>query len=495
MPAPPIGTRCVNDAPVIRNPFVLRTELTTSSSVWFDMKLKNAVLTLALGCALASGSAMAFDEGGPDLTFAGNGQRSIAFDIGGQLTDISPVAKIDGNNGMIQIYAQISTTVGNKIGYARLQPNGTTDPLSFHEVLPLGDRGGTFNYPRVTRVTDNSIGLTFLLTRLDISLNDSDFLVCRLFYAGNADPSFGDNGCRKIPFDLNGVSRDFSQSIAIDSQGRIVVAGFGEAATGMQPVFARLNPNGTLDNSFSFNGKQNLQLALVDSARVFAIKILDDDRIAFVGDAKSTGKNNNDVLIGRLLENGELDTSYFLSGTRRIAIDLDGAAASTSDDQATAMALDKRTGAITVAGYARTGARSSGLLARFLPNGALDSSYSSDGQLVVGFPLNAAGGAFTDIQIDSAGRVYGFGSAQETPNDQDFVLFRSTATGGTPLDFNGNNRIYRNFGPAGRQNLTTQMLLQDGKPLLFGYSQISGLDYDLTVTRLNVDLIFANGAQ
>jgi len=349
------------------------------------------------------------------------------------------------------------------------------------------------NYPRVT---DGPGGLTYLLARWDLNtLPDSDFIVCRFSASGSPDPTFAGSGCTNIAFDLNGLSRDFSQSIATDSQGRIVIAGFGVAATGLQPVFARLNPNGTLDTSFSFDGKQNLQLALVDSARVFAIKILDDDRIAFVGDAKSTGKNNNDVLIGRLLENGELDNSYFLSGTRRIAIDLDGAAASTSDDQATAMALDKRTGAITVAGYARTGARSAGLLARFLPNGALDSSYSSDGQLVVGFPLNAAGGAFTDIQIDSAGRVYGFGFAQQTPNDQDFVLFRSTATGGAPLDFNGNNRIYRNFGPAGRQNLTTQMLLQNGKPLLFGYSQISGVDYDLTVARLNVDLIFANGAQ
>jgi len=454
------------------------------------MKLKSAVLTLALGCALASGSAMAFDEGGPDITFAGNGQRSIAFDIGGQLSDITPAAKIHVN-GRIQIYAEVSTNSGNRIAYVRLLADGTTDPTRPNTLLFLGDRGGTFNDPRVA---DNPGGLTYLLTRLDSAL-DSDFLVCRLFGAGNPDLTFGDSGCTRITFDLNGVSRDFSQSIAVDSQGRIVVAGFSDAAGGAQPVFARLNPNGTFDNSFSFNGRQNLQLALVDSATVLAIKILDDDRIAFVGDAKSTGKNNTDVLIGRLLENGELDNSYFLTGTRRIAIDLDGAAASTSDDRATAMVLDKRTGAITVAGSARTGVRSSGLLARFLPNGALDSSYSSDGQLVVGFPLNAAGGRFTDIQIDSAGRVYGFGIAQETPNDRDFVLFRSTANGSAPQDFNGSNRIYRNFGPAGRQNLTTQMLLQDGKPLLFGYSEISGLDYDLTVARLNVDLIFANGAQ
>jgi len=456
------------------------------------MKLKSAVLTLALGCALASGSAMAFDEGGPDLTFSGNGVRSIAFDVGGQLTDISPAAHVEVN-GRITVYAEVATNFGSRIGYVQLLLNGTTDPMRPNTLLTLDDRGGTFNYPKVT--FSRALGKDYLLTRLDLTLADSDFLICRLRASGDADPSFGNQGCTQVSFDLGGNADDFSQSIELDSQGRIVVAGFANAVTGTQPVFARLNPNGTLDNSFSFNGKQNLQLALVDSARVFAIKILDDDRIAFVGDAKSTGKNNNDVLIGRLLENGELDNSYFLSGTRRIAIDLDGAAASTSNDQATAMALNKRTGAITVAGYARTGVRSSGLLARFLPNGALDSSYSSDGQLVVGFPLNAAGGAFTDIQIDSAGRVYGFGSAQQTPNDQDFVLFRSTATGGTPLDFNGNNRIYRNFGPAGRQNLTTQMLLLDGKPLLFGYSQISGLDYDLTVARLNVDLIFANGAQ
>ena len=455
------------------------------------MKLKSAVLTLALGCALASGSAMAFDEGDPDLTFSGNGERSIAFDIGGQLTDISPAARIN-SNGRIQIYAQVATNFGNRIGFIRLLSNGTTDPQSVDTVLTLGDRGGTFNYPKVT--FSRALGKDYLLTRLDLSLNDSDFLVCRLLAAGSPDPSFGNDGCVHVAFDLGPDRGDFSQSIELDSQGRIVVAGFANAVTGTQPVFARLNPNGTLDTTFSFNGKQNLQLALVDSARVFAIKILDDDRIAFVGDAKPTGKNNNDVLIGRLLENGELDNSYFLTGTRRIAIDLDGAAASTSNDQASAMVLDKRTGAITVAGYARRAARSLGLLARFLPNGALDSSYDLDGQLVVGFPANAAGGAFTDIQIDSAGRVYGFGSAQETPNDQDFVLFRSTANGSPDITF-GDNRIFRNFGPAGRQNLTTQMLLQDGKPLLFGYSQIAGLDYDLTVARLNVDLIFADGAQ
>src|SRR5947207_1505110 len=71
---------------------------------------------------------------------------------------------------------------------------------------------------------------------------------------GDLDTTFGSGGSVMTP--VTPAHNDGGYGVAIDSQGRIVVAGTTD--TGPQRVFAvaRYLPNGTLDDSFGFHGIQ-----------------------------------------------------------------------------------------------------------------------------------------------------------------------------------------------------------------------------------------------
>ena len=70
--------------------------------------------------------------------------------------------------------------------------------------------------------------------------------------AGQLDSSFGKGG---IFIAQNaGLTNTTASAVAIDSKGRIVIAGQAPLPSGEQPAVVRLNSNGTLDTSFGNHG-------------------------------------------------------------------------------------------------------------------------------------------------------------------------------------------------------------------------------------------------
>jgi uncharacterized delta-60 repeat protein len=70
--------------------------------------------------------------------------------------------------------------------------------------------------------------------------------------AGDLDPTFSGDGKVVTPM---GSDQDLGRAVAIDSQGRIVVAGGTENAPNFNVAIARYRPNGALDTSFAGDGK------------------------------------------------------------------------------------------------------------------------------------------------------------------------------------------------------------------------------------------------
>jgi len=200
-------------------------------------------------------------------------------------------------------------------------------------------------------------------------------------------------------------------------------------------------------------------------------------------------------LVARVTSTGELDATYADgSGFRSIAFDRAGSNSPFSNDTALALALEPRTGGITLVGRAQLSATSSNpFVARLIANGAFDLSFSGDGTVVFG-SFGSGGGWFTDIKIDGRKRIYAYGNAEQNDGDSDLLLMRIGRSGGSDLTF-GNGRIYHNIGPAGRPNLATELHFMAGKPLMVGSSLLANQDYDLNLTRVWSDLIFADGLQ
>lgn len=169
--------------------------------------------------------------------------------------------------------------------------------------------------------------------------------------AGQLDATFGSGGTVRTEFDSTNTSGDTALDVAIDSASRLVAVGKG----GM----ARFMPDGSLDSSFGQAGR---------AATPFytrAVALQSDGKIVIAGGTSEF--NSTDLMLARFLANGALDTSFSSDGIAQI--DVGGIS-----EWATTLLVEP-SGRIVVAGGAREGMA----VARVLATGELDTSFSTDG--------------------------------------------------------------------------------------------------------------------
>jgi uncharacterized delta-60 repeat protein len=87
-----------------------------------------------------------------------------------------------------------------------------------------------------------------------INGSDWDFCIARFEINGSPDPSFGTGG-KVIQSISTGSSNDYGQSLAIQSDGKILLGGYCDNGSNYDFCIARFNPNGSLDPSFGTGGK------------------------------------------------------------------------------------------------------------------------------------------------------------------------------------------------------------------------------------------------
>ncbi|HEX6131454.1 MAG TPA: delta-60 repeat domain-containing protein, partial [Actinomycetota bacterium] len=184
--------------------------------------------------------------------------------------------------------------------------------------------------------------------------------------AGDLDPTFGGG---RVTTNL-GSPDDGARSVVVQPDGRVVVVGdTRRARTGGDFAMIRYLTDGSLDPSFSGDGKRTTSFSPVyDAARDVALQ--PNGKIVVVGTAAMETR----FAVARYLPDGSLDPSFHGDGKRTLNL-------SPSYDDAWAVAIqpDRR---IVVAGYTGWG---NFALARFMPNGSLDPSFGGDGRVVTSF--------------------------------------------------------------------------------------------------------------
>lgn len=128
---------------------------------------------------------------------------------------------------------------------------------------------------------------------------NGDFALVRYMPDGTPDNSFSGDG--KLTTDIAN-SWDVCYALAIQPDGRIVAA--GAAGTGQGFGLARYVPDGTLDTSFSGDGK----LVTPFAGDAWAVKLLPDGRII------AGGNSGGDFALARYMPDGSLDTSFSTDG-------------------------------------------------------------------------------------------------------------------------------------------------------------------------------------
>lgn len=239
---------------------------------------------------------------------------------------------------------------------------------------------------------------------------------------GDLDPSFATDGIY-----LHNDGMDRAYDTALDSSGRIVVA--GDSSVGS--FVARYLANGSPDPSFGGgSGRVLIHFSPVDRHDyVSALAIDANGRIVVGGTTGPPLPGNTDFAVARLTTSGQRDSS-FGGGDGVVTTDISQA----SNDDLRGLAIDA-TGRIVVAGGAAPAdappPRADLALARYSSAGVLDPTFASGGV----FTSNPGSGGYhyaVDVAIDSLGRVV------TASND---VIVRLSTTGQPDPTFGANGVV------------------------------------------------------
>jgi uncharacterized delta-60 repeat protein len=272
---------------------------------------------------------------------------------------------------------------------------------------------------------------------------------------GDLDSSFDGDGVRIL--DLGGV--DAAAGLVIQPDGRIVATGIAGASVTTSDNFglARLKLDGSLDTSFSDDGKANLSVGGKDRGGAAALQ--PDGKIVVVGDTIGTATSDFGVL--RSTADGVFDPTFDDDGTATI----DFGGVDWGDD-----VLVQPDGKIVLAGSVFSDVA----VVRLNPDGSVEGGArrANFGAL---FGRASAAALQPDGKIVVAGYTVNAVSS-------DFAVARYNADLTLDSSFDGDGRKTFDYGA---DDMAGDVLIQpDGKIVLTGTGYSTG---DVAVTRLNRD--------
>lgn len=149
-----------------------------------------------------------------------------------------------------------------------------------------------------------------------------EFAVCRLVASnGGFDNTFSGDGRLLVGFDLGGDKGDEAEGMALDSQGRILVAGRARDSdgTGHLAALLRLTDIGVADTSFSADGLVTSLFGLGstnDSALGKDVLVTREGTVLLLGERLTLDLTSSDLALAAFDTNGNVDTSYGTLGSR-----------------------------------------------------------------------------------------------------------------------------------------------------------------------------------
>jgi uncharacterized delta-60 repeat protein len=239
--------------------------------------------------------------------------------------------------------------------------------------------GGTYDWAYATAIQPDG---RILAAGVSDARGTYDFALARYTSAHDLDPTFGVGGVVLTDF---GHSYDWAYALALQPDGKILVAGVSDASGSKDFALARYSPNGDLDRNFGHDGLVTEHLRSLSADIIHGLVIQPDGRIVVAGvtyEDVLTLRPHGDFMVARYNPDGTNDLSFGIGGVT--TTDFSGE----SYDEPYAVILQPD-GRIVLGGYTNSGGGPGVLfgaeqlaLARYLPNGLLDSSFGQDGKVV-----------------------------------------------------------------------------------------------------------------
>ncbi|HZL35496.1 MAG TPA: hypothetical protein VFC78_09315 [Tepidisphaeraceae bacterium] len=309
----------------------------------------------------------------------------------------------------------------------------------------------------------------------------SSFAVARYTASGSLDSGFGTGGELLTGFANTGGQ---AFAVALQADGKIVAAGQANGGNGAfvtEIALARYTANGTLDGSFGTGGTVVDAPSNVSIGNAASLAIQSDGKIV-VGAAGVTGPDTPNAFVARFLDNGTLDNSFGVSGVASGAV-TGGAGNVFPINSSVLVQADGKILAVT-----QTSAEDGPVtnvsfnVTRFTPSGLLDASYGAGGTVMA--DLGSNGSAYGAV-LQPNGDVVTAGATDLFSGD--FAVARFTPSGALDYYFGYHGVVERPDGMTGP--IKAVAVQPDGKILAAG-SELStgaGQPTDAALLRYNAD--------
>jgi uncharacterized delta-60 repeat protein len=300
-----------------------------------------------------------------------------------------------------------------------------------------------------------------------------DFGLVRYMPDGSLDSAFGTGGKVTTAVDSG---EDKGNSVAIQSDGKIIVAGSSHNGTKKSFALVRYFSNGMVDTGFGTNGKAITDIGS-SSAIAYSVALQPDGKIIAAGESSTSGHYN--FALARYMPDGSLDSGFGTNGSVTTSF-----GSSTSTGWSLALQPD---GKIVVAGeYSNAVA-----LARYLPAGLLDPEFGTGGKVTT-----SIGGMYdsaNSVAIQPDGKIVVAGNAYNGSN-YDFGLVRYLSNGSLDTAFGTSGKVTTAVG--GESDTGNSVAVYpDGKIVVAGSSSNNLLALALYLPDGSLDPEFGTGGK
>ncbi len=355
----------------------------------------------ALGLAIQSDGKIVV-AGSNDSDFAvmrynSNGSLDSTFGVNGiSTTDVGSDVGYDvavQSDGKI-VVAGYTFRDGQGIDFAVLRYNadGSLDATFDSDGILTTDFGTPFDYGKCVAIqADGKIVVA--------GSSNNAFAIARYNVNGSLDTSFGDHGTLTIASSGSAVVND----VALQSDGKIILVGQSQYS---KFAVLRITANGVLDATFDGDGQLTTQFGGME-AFASSVAVQSDGKIVVSGTSKNA--TGYDFAVARYRSDGSLDNNFGGAGT--VTTDF-----GSSEDIPYGLTLTK-SGQIVLVGYTDELGTRDFAIARYNSNGELDTSFDSDGKQATGFSVTShdvAAGVAT--QSDGKLVVGGYTYQSDGPN-------------------------------------------------------------------------------
>ena len=196
------------------------------------------------------------------------------------------------------------------------QPAGTLDPdFGINGKLLIGIVGQQDVANSVVIQADGKIVVAGYASS---SVSGKDFFCIRLKTDGTYDSTFGLNGIVKTDLQLG--SDDVAYSLSLQTDGKLILAGYSDNGSSKDAALVRYHTNGIIDSSFGSNGVVLTDFEASQQDEIHVAKIHHLTGKIIVGGTTIINSTNSKPVVARYLSNGSLDTTFNANGIRLLWI-------------------------------------------------------------------------------------------------------------------------------------------------------------------------------